>query len=96
MFQSGYYVTAELRLKDVDRLASARQELQQLAQQTLDEAGCSVFTVHHDPAEPTRFLLWERFDDEAAFRQHFEQPHTKAYLAQDLTEIVQRFVTNVI
>jgi 4-carboxymuconolactone decarboxylase len=96
MFDSAYYVTAELRLKDLARLDAACQGLTALAQQTLQEPGCSIFTVHHDPSTPTRFVLWERFDDEAAYRRHFEQAHTLAYLAQDLTEVVQHFATDVL
>ena len=95
MFTTGYYITAELRLKDLARREEAVQALAQLASKTLTEAGCSIFTVHHDINEPARFLLWERFDDEAAFKQHFEEAHTRDYVALDLTEVVQYFVSDV-
>ncbi|MGF6147762.1 Uncharacterised protein [Kingella potus] len=39
---------------------------------------------------------WERFDDEAAFKQHFDETHTKDYVALDLTEVVQYFVSDVL
>ncbi|WP_370681713.1 putative quinol monooxygenase [Comamonas sp. GB3 AK4-5] len=96
MFHSGYYVTAELRLKDLARLDEACLALKVLAEKTLLEPGCSIFVVHHDSATSSRFVLWERFDDEAAFRLHFEQAHTLSYLAQDLTEVVQHFATDVL
>ncbi|NOK63435.1 MAG: carboxymuconolactone decarboxylase [Chloroflexi bacterium AL-W] len=66
-----------------------------LCDRTLQEPGCSLFTLHHDTSIPTRFVLWERFDDEAAYTQHFEEAHTKAYLELDLTEVVQHFQTNI-
>ncbi len=96
MFTSGYYITAELRLKDAAKIGQAKQALSVLAEKTLTETGCSIFTVHHDTNEPTRFLLWERFDDEQAFKRHFDEPHTRDYMALDLTEVVQYFVSNVL
>jgi len=96
MFEPGFYVTAELRLKDASQVAAARQALAGLARRTLAEPGCSIFTVHHDTAVPTRFLLWERFEDEAAFKRHFEEAHTLAYLELELTEVVRHFVTDVL
>ena len=96
MSTPGYHITAELRLKDIERLQEARQALAELSARTLTEPGCSLFTVHHDAATPTRFVLWERFDDEQAFKKHFDEAHTKAYVALDLTEVVQYFQTDVL
>lgn len=96
MFTPGYYVTAELRVKNSEKVMQAKEALALLANKTLNEAGCSIFTVHQDAAEPTRFLLWERFDDEAAFKKHFSEAHTQEYLALDLTEVVQYWVSNVV
>lgn len=94
-FKRGYYVTAELSVKKKSRIEAARQALGELARKSLQEPGCSIFVVQQDSATPTRFLLWERFDDEAAFKQHFNEAHTKSYLAQDLTEVCQYFITDV-
>ncbi len=95
MFNTGYYITAELRVKDESNVQIAREALRALCKETLTEPGCSIFTLHHDPKCSTRFLLWERFSDEAALKAHFETVHTKEYLAKDLTEIVQYFQTDV-
>ncbi|MBM5573179.1 putative quinol monooxygenase [Deefgea sp. CFH1-16] len=94
MFTTGYYITAELRVKDSNQIQITKHALMTLCEKTLTEPGCSMFTLHHDPSTPTRFLLWERFDDEAAFKAHFAMPHTLEYVAQDLTEVVQFFQTN--
>lgn len=92
----GYCITAELRVKDSAKVDIAREAMRTLCAQTLKEPGCRFFTLHQDAQVPTRFLLWEVFDDEAAFKAHFETAHTKAYLAQDLTEVVQHFKTNLV
>ncbi len=95
MFKSGYYITAELRATDPARASLAKSELQKLCEATRTEPGCSIFQLHYDPAEPTRFMLWERFDDEASYKAHFEMAHTKAYGALKLTEVVQVFRTDI-
>ncbi|MDN3578734.1 putative quinol monooxygenase [Chitinimonas viridis] len=96
MFKSGYYITAELRLKHPGKLDEAKAALALLCQQSITEPGCSLFTAHHDAGQPNRFVLWERFDDEAAFKTHFDAPHTQHYIAQDLTEVVQYFQTDTL
>ena len=88
MFSKGYYITAELRVKDSHRIEEARLELSKLCQSTLNEPGCSIFQAHQDTADDRTFLLWERFDNEQAFKDHFDQEHTKQFVAKDLTEIV--------
>lgn len=96
MFHAGYYVTAELKVKDKSRLDVAKAALSVLCQKTLTEPGCSIFALHQDPKKPERFLLWERFDDEAAFKAHFEAAYTKDYIQQDLTDVVLFFQTEIV
>jgi quinol monooxygenase YgiN len=96
MFRPGHYVTAELRTKDVRRIAETKAALGELCAATIGESGCSLFVAHHDPLTPTRFLLWERWDDEAALKRHFSLPHTLSYIERDLTEVVQVFQTEVV
>ncbi|PID60381.1 MAG: carboxymuconolactone decarboxylase [Gammaproteobacteria bacterium] len=95
MFTKGYYVTAELKLKDTSRAREAKQALMELCSETLKEEGCSIFELHQLREDDTRFLLWERFDDEEAFKLHFEKEHTRDYLAGNHTEVVQFFVTDI-
>lgn len=96
MFTPGHYVTAELRTKDPSRIAETKAALGELCEATLDESGCSLFVAHHDPLTPTRFLLWERWDDKASLKRHFSLPHTLAYIARDLTEVVHVFQPDVV
>ena len=96
MFNAGYFITAELRVKDESNVQFAREALLTLCKETLTEPGCSIFTLHHDSKCATRFLLWERFSDEAALKAHFAAPHTKKYIDKDLTEIIQYFQTDIV
>jgi quinol monooxygenase YgiN len=94
-FPPGYYITAELRVKEESQTKEAIDALTVLCAETLKEPGCSIFQLHQDATTPQRFILWERFDDETAFKRHFEESHTKAYVALNLTEVVQYFQTSV-
>ncbi|MHA1108555.1 MAG: putative quinol monooxygenase [Alphaproteobacteria bacterium] len=44
-----------------------------------DEPGCSQFDVLHTPDNPTRFVLYEVYDDEDAFEAHRATPHFAAF-----------------
>lgn len=96
MFKNGYFITAELKVKEQSRVSEAKSALKVLCDKTLEEQGCSLFTLHQCSSSEDRFILWERFDDEVAFKQHFEEQHTKDYVDLDLTEVVQYFQTDVI
>ena len=37
---------------------------------------------------PSQFTLWEEWINEDALNQHFQAEHTKAYLAQSLTDVI--------
>lgn len=95
MLTPGYYITAELKVKDSSNASVAKAALTTLCEKTITEDGCSLFALHQDLTEPTRFLLWERFDNESAFKKHFEEEYTKAYIELDLTEVVQLFQTSL-
>lgn len=95
MFKSGYYITAELKVIDTSKISEARHALEKLCELTKTEPGCSIFQLHYDSKESTRFLLWECFDDEAAFEEHFKMDHTKEYVSLGLTEVVQYFQTDI-
>jgi len=95
MLERGYFVTAELKVKDGVAITEANEALQKLCKETIKEPGCNLFMLHKCLEDEQRFLLWERFDDEAAFNQHFVEQHTIEYIDLDLTEIVQYFTTDI-
>lgn len=45
------------------------------AEASLSETGCRRFDVLFDPKEPRRFVLYEIYDDEAAFDKHLVSNH---------------------
>ncbi len=49
--------------------------LEELARLSQAEPGCIQYDVHRDPDDPTRFFLWERYRDQAAFDEHSSSPH---------------------
>jgi quinol monooxygenase YgiN len=57
-----------------------------------DEPGCRQFTVTVDRERPDRVVLFEVYDDEAAFDAHLETPHLKAFRAGIEPLIVSRQV----
>jgi quinol monooxygenase YgiN len=40
-----------------------------------DEAGCRYFDVTRDTKDPTHFIFYELYDDEAAIEAHRQAPH---------------------
>lgn len=94
--KSGYFITAEIKVKDASKIELAKKELEKLRVKTLTESGCDFFSIQQDTKEPTRFIMWERFENETEFKKHFEFQHTKKYVEQDLTEVVQYFQTDIL
>jgi (4S)-4-hydroxy-5-phosphonooxypentane-2,3-dione isomerase len=47
-----------------------------------NEAGCRQFDVTRVQSEPNRIVLYEVYDDEAAFKSHSTQPHVQEFLAK--------------
>lgn len=96
MFNPGFYITAELKIKDKDKILETREAVQILCKTTLQqEPSCTLFQLHQCQQEATRLLLWQRFDSEEAYHAHFKQPYTQEYLSRDLTEVVQYFVSDI-
>lgn len=96
MFASGYYMTAELRVKDETRIEETIDALTKLAAITRTEPGCRLFILHQNLADKRRLFLWERWDDKAALAAHLEASHTQAYFARDLTEVLMNVETGAL
>lgn len=94
MFGPGYYVTAELKAKEGVKPEVLRDALEELCVESLKESGCSVFFSHQDNDNPAHFVLWERFEDEEAFKAHGQEAHTKKYAALGLSEMVKVMRSN--
>ena len=66
-------------------LANARRSL-------ADEPGCRRFDVLSPPDEPGRVVLYEIYDDAAAFEVHVGTPHYQTFAAAAEPMIVSRSV----
>ena len=55
-----------------------------------NEPGCRQFEVLVDPADRTRAMLYEVYDDEKAFEAHQQTPHFKKYLAEAVPLLASR------
>ncbi|MEO6351452.1 MAG: putative quinol monooxygenase [Candidatus Limnocylindrales bacterium] len=47
------------------------------------EPGCGMFEVQRSLTEPRTYLLYEQYDDEAAFDAHRESAHFQKYVLGD-------------
>ena len=56
------------------------------------EIGCKRFDVLVDPEEPRRFVLYEIYEDEAAFDKHLASTHYLSFAAAIETEIEERSI----
>lgn len=65
-------VVATVTVKE-DKLDEAKSFLKQLSADTLaKEPGTLVYTVHQKKDDPTTFVVYEKYESDAAFAQHGE------------------------
>lgn len=57
------------------------------------EPGCRRFDVAFDPDDPTKCLLYELYDDRAAFDSHTETSHFKQFSAAVESGVESKDVT---
>jgi quinol monooxygenase YgiN len=56
-----------------------RELFRELIHFTLQEPGCTGYELFQDPYDPTRFLVFETFVDQAAVEAHFAAPYFAEY-----------------
>jgi quinol monooxygenase YgiN len=54
-----------------------RQDLLSVIAPTREEAGCITFDLLIDKNDPSIFVLYENWKDQAALDAHFQQPYVK-------------------
>ena len=62
---------------------AVEQLLRVNAEASRGEPGCRMFEVQRSLSEPRTYLLYEQYDDEAAFAAHRETEHFKTYVLGD-------------
>lgn len=89
MFDSGHFITVELRAKAGHEPAKVLAALQSLCEASAREPGCILFTVHQGAADPAQFVLWEGFRSADALAAHAAEPHSQQFTALGLVEPVR-------
>jgi quinol monooxygenase YgiN len=87
-----FVIIAEFEVKP-DRLEQFLELARADASQSVaKEPGCGQFDVTLDREQPNRVVLYEVYQDEAAFDAHLETPHLAAFRAGIEDLIVSRHV----
>ena len=71
-----YAIIARFKVKPghVDEVISL---LGQAAIPSRQEPGCHLYVANQDLADPNVIVMYEQYDDEAAFQAHVDSPHCK-------------------
>ena len=87
---SKFVLTVGLVVKpdQVDRFMSMLLENAKVARET--EPGCRQFDVLVDPKDRTRVMLYEVYEDDAAFQAHQQTPHFKRYITEAISLLQSR------
>ena len=74
------YVVVEFLEAAPAHVATARAALLMLARQSLEGRHCNQLDVAADPLEPTGFLVYRLYSDEAAWKAHTETAEHQALM----------------
>lgn len=78
---------------DPDQVDAFRIAMLQQAKNSLElEEGCRQFDVFTDAQTPTIFVLYELYDDEAAFEAHLESDHFARFAAHVEPMVINRII----
>jgi quinol monooxygenase YgiN/uncharacterized glyoxalase superfamily protein PhnB len=88
-----FYSTAILKIKEVEKVSFALDELKILRQHTLLEAGNVSFDLKQSKEDPTVIVIWECFKNERYFQEHLQSDHLKLFLEKDLFILEKAFQT---
>jgi quinol monooxygenase YgiN len=57
-----------------------REILQTMVKESLSEPGCAAYIANQAQDDPRRFLIYEQYQDEAAFKDHIETRAFKEHI----------------
>ncbi|HET6683984.1 MAG TPA: putative quinol monooxygenase [Gaiella sp.] len=78
------------------REAAVAPLLEENAEASRTEPGCLEFSVYQAIDDPRRFLLYERYTDEAAFQAHRRTEHFGRIIEQQVVPLLEeRVVTRL-
>ncbi|WP_104026099.1 putative quinol monooxygenase [Vibrio jasicida] len=87
------FVTAELKMNADKPRQQVVEAIEQFCLDMQSEAGCLQANATYDFKDPQRVILWERYESRTAIEAHFAMPHTQAFIAAEMAELVQAFET---
>jgi (4S)-4-hydroxy-5-phosphonooxypentane-2,3-dione isomerase len=73
------YVVVVDYTADAQNFAALKSLIEAVAQASMGEPGCRRFDIVQPAASPNHLLLYEIFDDAAAFQAHAATPHFKQF-----------------
>jgi len=75
-----FVLAVDIRIKPdcVEKFMAAVEENGKAARET--EPGCRTFDILVDPEDRTHVMLYEAYDNDAAFEAHQQTPHFRKYL----------------
>ncbi len=83
-----FCINVWLTVQDEADIPSIGELLGQAAQLSRQEPGCLRFEVYHSQAEPTKYLLCERWESEQAWADHkTRKAVTEIYLPKVLPKV---------
>ena len=84
-----FVLTVNIRIRP-DAVEAFMKGVLENARSARKEPGCRQFEVLVDPADKTKVMLFEVYDDEKAFEAHQATPHFKKYLAEAVPLLASR------
>lgn len=78
---TGYVILVDFLLKPGSRAEFRRAIDANAGASCRHEPGCRQFDVVEPRGEPDRIILYEIYDDRAAFEEHLKAPHLAAFEA---------------
>ncbi len=67
----------------------ALEYIRKMQAHTRSETGCRLYFGHQSPANPRRFLLYERYEDQVALDSHRAAPYFTEYITNGLAQLTE-------
>jgi quinol monooxygenase YgiN len=84
-----FVLQVAIRIKP-ENVDAFMKKLDENARSARKEPGCKQFEVLVDPNDRTKIMLYEVYNDEAAFETHQQTPHFKKYVAEAVPLLADR------
>jgi len=90
---SGFVIVVDFKIKPGEMQAFRRLIDENAAASVQDEPGCRRFDVLANRKDQDRILLYEIYDNRAAFDAHLKTPHFAVFNAESAALVADKTVT---